>query len=556
MKKIISLVLFLLPTLAICQFTPGQKKELDKKIYKTQLFLKKQISNDLSMMLSQEGIMVSVEIKVDEKKIFDEVGGLDDKWDQVKTMQLPGLFLESGTQEPLKEVRGINEENILANITDMSVSINLTYDGIDNSQVRELVREIIAANYSRIEAIQLDVTVDYKEPLITSDNKSFTYKIKNALPYIIAAGVFLFAIVMLFLHILRGLKGSMDALNGVIASKDFSGNLSIKADSLAPKEEQKSKALAKRSNGPDAIDKYYQLVEKIKLVLSSNYEVVSQMITFNFHLEEYEKVMVLMEAIPSDKRDLVYQKVSDKNVKKFKDFLVYNGDDLYDSGESLLLSAKHITKMISLSAINPENFYSYYLKQICGALTTAQIAMVINKLTINEFMFFIEFVDKASLSFAMASSGFDSMKLSADYKALSEDDIRLCVDKISKLVVENDSSLTDDPREAILPYLTSEMEEVVLSKLNLPKEHSFNFIVSNNIQKVASYLKELEYEQMVLTLSNFSESLRDSFISEMPDILAERLLKETYTLSKDSLVYKSRLSQFLTIEIKQVGASI
>lgn len=549
MKKInLALICFLLSFNVLSQFTEDQKVELNKKIYKTELFLKEKVLNDLTSMLGSNSLLLSVSLKVDENAVFNEAGGLDDKWNKVKDMQLPGLFLDSGSQESLKEVDSITEESVLAHIKTLAINLTVTQSNIDLQKAKVLTELVVKSNYSRADAIDLQVQVNYSAPVIAPQIQNLSSKVQSIAPYIGIALCFL-VVGMIGLYLaISNFKKSIQGLNEIIEKKDFGGSISLKQPQI-PQESQKRKKSAALTNNSSAlaVDKYYELVQKIRENLESHYEVISQMISFNFHLEEYQKIVVLMEVIPADKRDRVYASLPSANVKKFKDYLIFNGDDLYDDGNLLLEAAKDIIKMISLSTINSENFYSYYLKEISSGLNVKEISTIINDLTINEFMYFIEFVDKASLGFAMASSQFDSMKLTADYRALDQAEVKLCVDKISKSLMVNSNQKALDPRESILPFLTGEMEKVVSSKLNIDETHTFDYLVKNNLSKVADYLKDLQYEDMVSTLSLFKEPLRDDLIVKMPDILAERLLKETYALSKASLSMKSVLIRHLQV---------
>jgi hypothetical protein len=460
-------------------------------------------------------------------------------------MQLPGLFLNSGQQESLKEVKGISVENILSNITDLDVMINVSHKSIDLDKLKELTRLVIKSNYSRVEKVKLNIETKFNKRVLEVNSVSSIDKMKDSLPYILSAfiitSIFLFGL----FYISKNVKKSLDGLNEVIAKKDLSGSLSFKKETANDSAQSKSRAESGDVANISNVEKYYKLIEQIKESLPQNYEVVSELISFNFQLRDFQKLVVLIEAIPADQKDQVYAGLSSENVKAFKDYLVFNGDDLYSDGSLLLESAQNVIKMLSLAAINKENFYSYYLKEISSSLNVKSISVIIKELTINEFMYFIEFVDKASLGFAIASSSFDPMKLSADFRELSKEEIKSCVDKISTLLMQTSEQDKKDPRESILPYLVGDSEAIVMKKLNVNNSNSFEVFVERNLLKVTSFIKDQDYEEIVWSLALFKESLRDEIIVAMPDILAERLLKETYKLSKESLIMKSIIITFL-----------
>ena len=332
-KTIKNLFLLLLFTLvSLGNTSPEQKSEVSKKIYKTELFLKDAIRKDLDQLLTDTKLIIKVNLDVDRNKVLDDVGELNSKWSEIRSMQLPGLFLDEEIQGDLKEVKEVSMENILSHISVINIDIVSSEKNLDVSTLDSTVRKIVKSNYNRFEEIDLKLNISFDEKLMQDQSKSnvdsslLTDEFKNNgmdfvrdnLLYIVSVvGFFLLA---LFVYFIRDLSGSVKSVRDTIEKKDLSPASKLDNSSeLKDRQRDSDDQVAKEQK---STGEYNNIVEGMRSMLSDYSEIFSEMISFNMNTENFVDLAILMEVIPKKTRASVYKQLPDEKVSRFRKFLL------------------------------------------------------------------------------------------------------------------------------------------------------------------------------------------------------------------------------------------
>ncbi len=557
------LMLFILITSSsFASSTAEQKQELRKKVYKAQLFIKNSINRDLSGLSGKTNFILDIDLKVNDKKIFEEVGGLDNKWDKLKAMQLPGLFVEHNAQEDLKEIKPIMVETVLSHIEKISISIISPKEIEDVKSFKSTITKILKSNYNRFDKVETEINIKVDKNLLKSkvvtDIKAFTTQ-KTEIPqevYVyVAAGLLLFLGILFY--IFRDLSGSVKGVKGSIEDKDFSSNITL--DSFpSPKKEESFNSPEKNLQSDTSAKEFGAYVTEMRELLVDYSDVFSEMIAFNMETESFVDLVVLMEVVPSETRKSVYAQLPKEKVEKFRSYLMENGEALYSSEADLKAHAKNMVGLLKLSSIDPERFYSYYFKNIIKRLDSTQIKKILKSSSVNELMHLVKYAQSSKVAYAMMDSGFDQMLLSCDYRSLEQTEVKVYLEKIAKTCFATNVSKYTDVREKLLPFLNGDLEEVVLGKLKLNKILAFEDLINAQFDFVVNYVKSLVSSDRRGLLATLSEETRRRIIMELPEILSEQLMSiEDYTITESSLYLKSVLYNELLgsddVEYKEVA---
>ena len=205
------------------------------------------------------------------------------------------------------------------------------------------------------------------------------------------------------------------------------------------------------------------------------------------------------------------------------------------------MHAEKMMNLLKLSYIDPDQFYSYYFKTIVNRLDTKDFQKVINQSSSNELMFLTEYAQTNKVAFAMMNSNFDKESLTCDYRDLSQQEVKLYLEKISNICFVSEENHYSDVREKLMPYLSSELEEVVLGKLQLNVRDSFSTLVETNFDYVCQFMQSLVYVDKRELIAVFDPTLRDKILKSLPEIVSERLAGEKIEMTESSLYLKSVL---------------
>ena len=192
--------------------------------------------------------------------------------------------------------------------------------------------------------------------------------------------------------------------------------------------------------------------------------------------------------------------------------------------------------------MKPDNFYRFYLGKVLKSFHIETLKTFLNECKINELMYVMEFVEPAKLSFIVSDPEFDTMKLTANYRPLSDDEVKCVIDKLVDMVTrDKHEEVLLDPSEKLLPYLAGDAALAVSQKLGQSSEDSFEALLAKHIQYVVEYIRGLEKQDAVAIMALFSEGLRDQIIAALPDIIGQRLLDAEFTVGVKSYEIKAIL---------------
>jgi hypothetical protein len=554
--KILFIMLFIFPLSGSASFDKAQKAELNRKIFKTEQHLKEVITKDLKSAIGVRELLVDVQIKVNQKRIYDEVAGVDEKWKEIEKLQLPSLFIDADQQNKLKEVKSITVESVLGHIRRMNLTISSPYDIVDQAKMKAKIKTILASNYSRASKTKIEIKfsktedflVDNRESSLTTPNYTHVVSdLKKLSPYVLGAIGVIFLGFLLFLLLF---KRSMTKMTSALDEMEVSGNLTASLEQPKQKnmmlEEFKNKnELANSSASKGNIASYIELVDRIRYLVKKNKELVLEMISLHFHIGEVQKIMILLNILEPDEREELYEKLPANHMKDLKEFVVHDGELLYQDEAKINEIAQEIFRVISIANVKPESFYQIYLKKIIISLTSSEIANVIRACTSKELMYFLENVDGVKLAFVTATNDLGSIDFNHEEKELSGDETKRFVHKLAKFLYAKDAVVEGNAKAKLIPHLSDEMEEQYIEKMGISKDLSFKNLVVKNMEFVQNYIKELDFEDINDVLALFSEEEQKQFISVLPEIVGERLQSRVFELSENSFAIKIDLYEKL-----------
>ena len=548
--KILFITLFLFPLSGNAYFNKAQKAELNRKIFKTEQHLKIVITNDLKSAIGVKELLVDVQIEVSKTRIYNEVASIDEKWKEIEKLQLPSLFIDATQQNKLKEVKSITIDNVLSHIKEIKLTISSPYDIVDQVKMKEKIKTILASNYSRAKQIKIDITfsktqdflVDNRESSLTTPNYTHVVSdLKKLSPYVIGAIGIIFIGFLMFLWMF---KRSMHKMTNALDDIEVSGNLTAslaqpKSKELALDKNRMNQSLQDQSsNGKEDISSYIELVDRIRCLVKKNKELVIEMITLHFHIGEVHKIMILLNILEPIEREELYTMLSARHMKDLKDFVVHDGDILYQDEKKLNEIAREIFRVISIANVKPESFYQIYLKKIILSLSAVEVANVIRACTSKELMYFLENVDGVKLAFVSATHDLGDIEFHEQSEELTTEETQSFVHKLAKFIYAKDAVIEGNAKAKLIPHLSHAMEEKYIEKMGISKELSFKNLIGSNIEFVQDYIKELEFEDINDILALFNEEEQKAIISVMPEIVAERLASRVFELSENSFVLK------------------
>ncbi|MFT6630999.1 MAG: hypothetical protein ACJAS4_000945 [Bacteriovoracaceae bacterium] len=562
--KILFITLFLFPLSGSAYFNKAQKSELNRKIFKTEQHLKSVITKDLKSAIGVKELLVDVQIDVNKTRIYNEVASIDEKWKEIEKLQLPSLFIDANQQNKLKEVKSITVENVLSHIRTMKLTISSPYDIVDQVKMKEKIKTILASNYSRAKEIKIEITfsktqdflVDNRASSLTTPNYTHVVSdLKKLSPYVFGGIGIIFLGFLMFLWMF---KRSMHKMTNALDDIEVSGNLTAsiaqpKSKELTLDKGRMNQELQDRSsNGKEDISSYIELVDRIRYLVKKNKELVMEMITLHFHIGEVHKIMILLNILEPIEREELYTLLSARHIKDLKNFVVNDGDILYQDEKKLNEIAREIFRVISIANVKPESFYQIYLKKIILSLSAAEVVSVIRACTSKELMYFLENVDGVKLAFVSATHDLSDIEFHEQSEELTTEETKNFVHKLAKFIYAKDALIDGNSKANLIPHLSHAMEAKYIEKMGISTELSFKNLVGSNIEYVQEYIKELEFDDINDILALFNEEEQKSIISVMPEIVAERLSSRSFKLSENSFVLKIDLYERIkTLHLKK-----
>ncbi|MBT4790283.1 MAG: hypothetical protein HON90_01820 [Halobacteriovoraceae bacterium] len=547
--KLLILFLLLFPHVGNAYFNKAQKAELNRKIFKTEQHLKTVITRDLKLATGVKEVLVDIKIKVNKRRIYDEVASIDDNWQEIKDLQLPSMFIDTDQQTRLKEVKSIKVENVLGHIKALTLIISTPYDITNKTKLAEQVKFVLAANYNRFDKVKLKIDFRKEETLL-EDNRDKSLSapnytkifndMKSYAPYLFTAAGVMGVIMLLFLFLF---KGSMNKMAEAIDEVEVSGNLTA---SLTPPKEMSKELDTFNSNidkgltasGDATIATYIELVDKIRSLIKTNKELVFEMISLHFHLGEVNKILILLNILAPHDREEFYQTLPANHLKDLKSYVVHQADKLYQDEDKLNGIAQEIFRVISVAMVKPESFYQIYLKKVMSSLTAVEIANIIRACNPNELMYFLNNVDGVKLAFVTATNDLSDIDFYATTEELSCEDAKVFVHKLAKFIYVKDQRIEDNANTKIIPNLSDAMEIKYIESMGLSPDLTFKNLVYADLEFSQNYIKELSFEEICSFLALFSDDEREEFISILPTLVAERVVNQGVELNERTFSIK------------------
>lgn len=549
--KIIFILYLVIPLEGMAYFNKAQKVELKRKVFKTEQHLKKLLTKDLKSSIGVKELLVDVKINVNKKRIYNEVANVDDNWKEIDKLKLPSLFINADQQKKLKEVKSITIENVLSHIRSMDLIISSPYDIVDQEKMKDKIKAVLRSNYNRADVVKLNISfsktenilVDNRESSLTTPNYTHVVSdLKKLSPYLLYGIGALFLGFILFLLVF---KRSMKQMTSALDDIEVSGNLT--ANLTPPKSMQKdlmigndggNRQLQNAGGNEASISSYLELVDKIRFLVKKNKELVHEMILLHFRLGEVHKILILLNILETKEREMLYESLPANHLKDLKNFVVNEGEFLYEDEQKLNNIAQEIFRVISIANVKPESFYQIYLKKIILSLSAVEIANVIRACSSKELMYFLENVDGVKLAFVTATHDFGDINFNQESKDLDGEETKKFVHKLAKFLYVKDAVVEGNGKAKLIPHLSEEMEAKYIESMGISKELSFKNLVGRNIDFVKDYIKALDFEDINDILALFSDEERKVIISVLPEIVAERLQSRTFELSEKSFALK------------------
>lgn len=532
-----------------------QDELIDIAKNRTELEIKKTLTNDFLRISHVEDILIDVDLKLDRQKLLPKLNQLNmDSPIQLNDYNLPGIFTGNKKNNDLNELKEIDNHSIIRSISSIRLEVFTGQKNIDLSKFKERFKQVLLLNYQGLTKSSVVVKVTSLEG-VYSEKKTIDEPIAQKegtydfLQYF--AGFGLLILLSIIIYVAYIIKNGMRSVSDSIESKEFTGNLTASLNNSTTNNKEKEDSLSSGGNG-DFFELFYNGVDKLRFRLKNLKDLSQNIMGFYLETEQFENAAILSDCI-SNKED-VLNSTDDKYKQPFHDYLINKGERLFSNSEKLFSVLRQIDRGISLYSINAELFYRSNFKDICRKFSSKEIETIITKLNPSEFIFFIEFVDQSKLAFALS-------KTSIEIKSYINKSIDFDADMIKLLLVKV-LSIKDGGREfvkvnsldRILKYLDPDKEEIFLTHSKQKGRKSFYSLVKANESVVLSFLQQLSFEDKSSLLALFNDELRKSIINKLPDIIAERLRFSKGNISEQSFELKAILFEKL-INTRQVGGA-
>ena len=434
MKMIISLMLFVLSFSLFAQ----DKKGLESTKMEATHYLKQELVRELKQSIALDEFTLSVELDVDQKKLFKTLGISEMDWNKLQDMQLPGLFVEGQDGSSLSATKNVTKEDILMSLKQVKLSITYYQGNYSQEFLVASLKKLTTLNVANLKEAQISVTATlesapYRAPrtedviskvlskpldinMMAGPFQSFWDK--NYKSIFIAVGIL---VVALGGFLAYSLKGGLGSLADVIKSKTFTSTSSASTPAAF-----RPTNVDRGPHGDyqtDHFESYLQANEYLATMTIKDAKVFNEVIMLKLMVEDYTSLIVLLDVLSKEKRENFTQNIDKSKKERFKEFIVTQGPAVLKDEALLKTEAIKMIKLVKVAALAPEELYEIVANDFVSNLNPKELSKLLKVADTNEKQFISEMLGSEQLAYLLQYDAINPEDLDAVGEKLSNSEI-------------------------------------------------------------------------------------------------------------------------------------
>lgn len=557
MKLLISFLIFLISFSISAQDSSQGKKDLQSTKMEATYHLKHELIRELKQSIDLQEFTLSVEIEVDEKKLYKTLGISEVDWQKLQNMQLPGLFVE-GKEGASFSISHVSKEDILISLKKVKINIIYYQENYTQDFLTGSLKKITSLNVPNLKENQIEITASLESAPYRSTRAEdvITKAFSKPLDINLAAGPFqnfwnsyykyILVAVALTVIALGGflaysLKGGLGSLAEVIKSKTFTN---AGSSPTAPKL-QSSPSLERTSHNGDNFESYIQANEYLSAMIEKDSKVFNEIIVLKLMVEDYTSLIVLLDVLNKEKRESFTNNIDKDKKERFKEFIVTRGPSVLKDEGLLKAEAIKMIKLVKVASLAPDELYEIVANDFISTLNSVELGQLIKVSTTGEKRFISEILSPEQLAFLFQNDAINSDDLEGTFEGLSNSEI---IDLLIKSTTIRDGkkmAIRREKLEAVYAQVETMKAEILADALGLEQHLRFESLFAQFKQDGLKYLEGMDYEALSMLFPLLTEMMQKELLSSLPELLSERLTVARKKVNAESLKHKGDFYYYL-----------
>ena len=551
MKNLLLIALFILSSTGFAQSKFSDNKEIRSTVLEASNHLKLELTRELKQSIDLREFTLSVQIKVDEKKLRKTLGVSEEDWSKLEDMQLPGLFVEGKEGYAQSAFEKATKEDILISLKDVKVNIIYYQDNYTQDFISDSLKRIVVQNVPNIDASQIEVMTSLEAAPYRSKNEESLAKVlskplevnvksgafqsfwDNYYKFIIAAASL--ALLGLGVFLASSLKGGLGTLADVIRTKTLS---STGSNAIENRSSPSQENFARSDFSGDAFESYVQANEYLASMVTKEPKVFEEVIMLKVIVEDYPSLVTLLDVVAKDKREAFINNIEADKKARFKEFIVNQGHAVFQNESVLKEEAIKTIKLIKRAALSPDELYQMVVTDFVTGLDQSELGQLLKLSTPYEKSFITNLLGPNQMALMLQTDMLTAEELEIEPTEMSESEILDILMKFHQIRGTKKFSVRKEKLESVYAQVETGKAEILADAMGLETELRFETLFARFQDSGLKYLEGMNYEKLSKLYPLLTEMMQTELLKALPELLGERLKLTKKTVTADSLKEK------------------
>ncbi len=548
---------FLLLTLFISQNLYAQKdtitffkKQIKISVFKAEHQFSAEVKDIIAEHTNLRDLRVTAKIEIDYSSMIRNYG-LENLEQISKEKLLPGLDFDKGmVLNRLNQIKPTYDDIIKA-MSILQLKISTYYALSDdakkvietsiNNYVKQLEIPKIDIEFIKVNEMIKDGMLIKAEIIQSKDqeNKSEMPK-ENLLLYLailVVSGFIIVTLIVVYMLKRVASRLAMD-LEKSMQKIEISTSSALPSPSNGNHNDKKSNVF----EGVPSIsisETYEQILNKLKEILDN--DLVKFVARFLTEGEEVKLFAVLSNCIPSSEKEVLLADSGPYFQDLYDDFIRYEASSFVSNTDEMMLAAKNLYKLVWLAKENKEDFSYIMLDAKLRNLSFDKLNNLISKLEDDEFSFILTLLspDKIALLVSNNSNLIDTFERIKNVEQVATDVIDRVNEKLYERV-ELEKEGSGGKLSDISKYLPYELENRFNKAVGI-ESSVFDRLNDASKTKIITILNSMDMDSLKALLPGLPTYLVEEFMSQLPELKANRLRFGDTAANENTLYLKNEL---------------
>jgi hypothetical protein len=519
------------------------------------LQIKEQIAKEISRATGLNEFNLKIDIEINEKKLKDNLGVSEEDWKKIDGLRLPGLFVEGKEGMTLSPLRQATKEDIIFSLNKLEIEFSYYDINYKSEYLQQALQKILKNNYPQLSDTQFKINVNKDAapyPKKETGNQ-FMEALSKPLQIDMKQGAFQefwdqnykmvllgFAGIILTLSLVSTflLRGGLGHLSETIKTKTVqtsSGQPNLSAPNLTENYPSQNREI---NSIPDRFESYVHASQFLRNLIQNESKIFNEIILLKIMVEDFSSLTILLDVLPSEKKDIFLKNMESEKSDRFKHFIVTEGTGILKDENFLMDETVKLIKLIKIASLSPTELYSIVVTDLVQSMTVHEIKNLLAEAKEKEKFFLCDMVDESKLAELLQNDHLVAMDFQHDGEGFSKTELLDFLIKASQFKRHKKVKIKQEKLENIYAFIQTDKAEALADAIGLSASLRFEALFSQFEEESIKYLQAMDFNNLSQLFPLLTESMRETTLTALPALLAERLKFAKKSVSSQSLKIK------------------